>query len=130
MGVAAKLGSDILVCVAGRACFMGGIGTELAPAPLLPNAGLLMVNPGIGLSTPAVYRARQGEFTPAMRFDRSPADARALAALLADRHNDLTAAAVALVPEIATVLEAIARTDSCLLSRMSGSGATCFGPLR
>ena len=29
MAVAAKLGSDIPVCVAGRACFMGGVGTEL-----------------------------------------------------------------------------------------------------
>ena len=127
MAIAAKLGSDIPACVAGRACFMGGVGTELSSAPKLPAAGLLLVNPGIGLSTPAVYRARQGDFTPAMRFDTPPNDARALAALLADRRNDLTAPAVALVPEIATVLDAIAQSEGCLLSRMSGSGATCFG---
>ncbi len=127
MAVAAKLGSDIPVCFAGHACFMGGVGTELAPAPSLPDAGLLLANPGIGLSTPAVYRARQGDFTPAMRFDTAPKDARALAALLADRRNDLTEPAIALVPEIAIVLDAIERLDGCLLSRMSGSGATCFG---
>jgi 4-diphosphocytidyl-2-C-methyl-D-erythritol kinase len=127
MAVAAKLGSDIPACVAGRACFMGGVGTELSQAPALPPAGLLLVNPGIGLSTPAVYRARQGDFTPAMRFDTPPADARALAALLADRRNDLTAPAIAQVPEIATVLDAIAQSEGCLLARMSGSGATCFG---
>ena len=127
MAVAAKLGSDIPVCVVGQACFMGGVGTELAPAPSLPDAGLLLVNPGIGLSTPAVYRARQGDFTPAMRFDTVPKDARALAALLADRRNDLTGPAIALVPEIAAVLAAIGGVEGCLLSRMSGSGATCFG---
>ena len=127
MGVAARLGSDIPACVAGRACFMGGVGTELSPAPALPDAGLLLVNPGIGLSTPSVYRTRQGGFTPAMRFDTQPKDARALAALLAERRNDLTEPAVALVPEIAIVLETIAQAEDCLLSRMSGSGATCFG---
>jgi 4-diphosphocytidyl-2-C-methyl-D-erythritol kinase len=127
VNVAAKLGSDIPACVDGRVCYMGGVGTELAPAPRLPEAGLLLVNPGVGLSTPAVYRARQGAFTQEMRFADAPKDARALAGLLAERTNDLAAAAIGLVPEIAAVLDAIGQTESCLLSRMSGSGATCFG---
>lgn len=127
MKVAAKLGSDIPACLAGRVCYMGGVGTELAPAPRLPEAGLLLVNPGIGLSTPAVYRARQGAFTSAMRFDAPPKDARALAALLAERGNDLTDAAIGQVPEIAAVLTAIGGAEGNLLPRMSGSGATCFG---
>jgi 4-diphosphocytidyl-2-C-methyl-D-erythritol kinase len=50
-----------------------------------------------------------------------------LCELLAERGNDLTMAAVTLVPEIQTVLAAIAIDKTCLLSRMSGSGATCFG---
>ena len=104
LDVAAKLGSDVPACVAGRACFMGGIGTELSPAPVLPEVGLLLVNPGVGLSTPSVYRARQGGFTPPqMRFDTAPADADTLAALLAERRNDLTEAAASLVPEIDAV---------------------------
>jgi 4-diphosphocytidyl-2-C-methyl-D-erythritol kinase len=41
--------------------------------------------------------------------------------------NDLEAAAIALRPEIATALHAIAELPGCLLARMSGSGATCFG---
>jgi 4-diphosphocytidyl-2-C-methyl-D-erythritol kinase len=127
LGIAAGLGADIPVCVQGRAAYMGGIGTEIAPAPDLPPAGLVLVNPGIGLSTPAVYRARQGGFSPAARFDTPPADAAALAALLAERGNDLTDAAVSLVPEIETVLGAIGADRTCLLARMSGSGATCFG---
>jgi 4-diphosphocytidyl-2-C-methyl-D-erythritol kinase len=127
LGVAARLGADIPACVAGRACYMGGIGIELAPAPDLPRAGLLLVNPGLGLSTPSVYRARQGVFTPAMRFAAPPADAGALASLLVDRRNDLTEPAVSLLPEIGTVLGAIGGLAGCRLARMSGSGATCFG---
>jgi len=127
LGVAAKLGADIPSCVNGRVCFMGGIGTDVSPAPALPEAGILLVNPGIGLSTPSVYRARRGDFTTAMRFDAPPAGVEGLAALLAARRNDLTDAAVSLVPEIGAVLAAIAGAADCKLARMSGSGATCFG---
>ncbi len=50
----------------------------------------------------------------------------AFARLLAGRGNDLSAAAIALCPEIALVLEMLAGCRGALLSRMSGSGATCF----
>ncbi|MBF0563334.1 MAG: 4-(cytidine 5'-diphospho)-2-C-methyl-D-erythritol kinase, partial [Alphaproteobacteria bacterium] len=46
---------------------------------------------------------------------------------LATRRNDLGEAAVAMVPEIGLLLEMIAAQPGCLLARMSGSGATCFG---
>ena len=127
LDVAAGLGADIPACVAGRACFMGGIGTELGSAPDLPEAGLLLVNPGVGLSTPSVYRARTGGFTPPMRFDAPPADVDALVARLGERRNDLTDPAVSLLPEIGGVLVAIGDLPDCKLARMSGSGATCFG---
>jgi 4-diphosphocytidyl-2-C-methyl-D-erythritol kinase len=127
MDIAARLGSDIPACVQGRACFMGGVGADLSPAPSLPPAGVLLVNPGVALSTPAVYRARQGGFSPVMRFLEPPPDARALASVLAERGNDLTVPAITLVPQVATVIDLIADADGCLLSRMSGSGATCFG---
>jgi 4-diphosphocytidyl-2-C-methyl-D-erythritol kinase len=41
--------------------------------------------------------------------------------------NDLEHAAVTVCPEIGLVLEALRATPGCLLARMSGSGATCFG---
>jgi 4-diphosphocytidyl-2-C-methyl-D-erythritol kinase len=49
-----------------------------------------------------------------------------LAAALAPLRNDLTEAAVTLVPEIATLLRRLASLPGALLARMSGSGATCF----
>lgn len=125
--IAADLGSDIPVCVVGRSGFIGGIGTEIDPAPSLPSAWLVLVNPGTGLPTPDVYRARQGAFSPSMRFADVFATAAELAECLALRGNDLTRAAIGLVPEIETVLGAIRNSAGCLLSRMSGSGATCFG---
>ena len=48
-------------------------------------------------------------------------------AYLSRQRNDLQAPAIALAPVIATVLDRIAASQDCALSRMSGSGATCFG---
>lgn len=48
-------------------------------------------------------------------------------AALRDTRNDLEAPARALAPVIGDVLDELAGAQGCLLARMSGSGATCFG---
>jgi len=126
--VASSLGQDVPCCLAAESCYFKGIGDETAPGPALPHTDIVLVNPGTALPTPAVFKARSGAFQTA----RAPipdglADARALAVLLAERENGLTQAACGLCPEIRAVLEALAGQKECLLSRMSGSGATCFG---
>lgn len=122
------LGADLPVCLAGAPCFVGGIGEELAPAPALPRAYLLLVNPRRPLPTVDVFRRYSRSHSAPGRWQGAPpADAAALAALLAERRNDLTEAALSLLPEIAEILEALAGSAGCLLARMSGSGATCFG---
>jgi 4-diphosphocytidyl-2-C-methyl-D-erythritol kinase len=50
-----------------------------------------------------------------------------MAADLAALENDLQALAISLCPAIAEVLAAIAASVGCLLARMSGAGAPCFG---
>ena len=50
-----------------------------------------------------------------------------LADALSECGNDLTLPATGILPEICDVLNALAREEGCLLARMSGSGATCFG---
>ena len=127
MALAAGLGADIPVCVASRPARMQGVGEVLLPAPRLPECGLLLVNPGVALATPAVFKARQGGFTPAAALPEAWPDAAAMARDLAALRNDLEPAAIALCPVVAEVLAAIRALPGCLLARMSGSGATCFG---
>jgi 4-diphosphocytidyl-2-C-methyl-D-erythritol kinase len=122
----AKLGADVPVCLVRRAAFVGGVGELITPAPALPEAYVVLVNPGRPLPTPDVYKSRKGEFGRAARFAYVPGDAADLATILRERRNDLTDAAKSLVPEIGDVLVALANCDGALLSRMSGSGATCF----
>ncbi|HEV8015461.1 MAG TPA: 4-(cytidine 5'-diphospho)-2-C-methyl-D-erythritol kinase [Stellaceae bacterium] len=124
--IAAALGADVPVCVAARPSFFGGVGDELAAAPALPRAPLLLVNPGIALPTATVFRARSGTVSEPARFSQAPASVAALAALLAERRNDLTEAALAVVPAIGEVLTRLSAQPGALIARMSGSGATCF----
>ncbi|HEX6841158.1 MAG TPA: 4-(cytidine 5'-diphospho)-2-C-methyl-D-erythritol kinase [Stellaceae bacterium] len=123
--IAQTLGADVPVCLGARAAWLGGVGETIEPVVGLPPATALLVNPGIALPTPAVFTARQGAFSAPARF-AMPADAAALAALLAARRNDLTDAAIALVPAVGEVLDRLASLEGALLARMSGSGATCF----
>ncbi len=125
--IALELGADVPVCLDAKASFIGGIGEQREAAPPLPEAGLVLVNPRIPLATPQVFARREGRFSSAARFAAAPRDAAGLAALLRARTNDLTAAACAIVPAVRDVLDAVSASRGCLLARMSGSGATCFG---
>ncbi len=125
--LAARLGADVPVCLEGRAVTMTGIGEHLTPAPALPGAALLLVNPLRPVATPAVFKARTGGFSPPMPLTEAPADAAALAAALAARTNDLAPPALVVEPSIGAVLDALEALPGVLLARMSGSGATCFG---
>lgn len=124
--IALALGADVPVCLKGHASYLGAIGEDLALAPVLPKAWIVLANPRVPLATPDVFRARQGPFSAPARLEHPPADAADLARLLAARRNDLTEAAIGLAPAIGEALEALARCPGALIARMSGSGATCF----
>ena len=124
--VAAGLGADVPVCLESRPRLMSGIGEILSPAPAVPPCGILLVNPGVGLATQAVFRARSGPFSQPTGLSAPWADAAAMARDLAQARNDLQAPAVGLCPAIGAVLAALSADPDALLVRMSGSGATCF----
>ena len=125
--VGQKLGQDIPCCIESKACYFGGLGEILDRGPVLPPTYLVLANPGCALPTASVFKARRGNFSTAKRLSQNPKDATALAAMLQLRGNDLTEAACGIVPEISSVLDELKKSEACLLARMSGSGATCFG---
>lgn len=125
--LAVALGADVPVCLASRTARMGGIGDVFRPSPRLPGFGLALVNPGVAVSTPAIFRAREGDFSPVAELPEAWDDAAAMAADLAGLRNDLEPPALAMAPSIEVVLAALGAQPGCLLARMSGSGATCFG---
>jgi 4-diphosphocytidyl-2-C-methyl-D-erythritol kinase len=133
---ARQTGADVPVCLESRGRVMRGIG-EILSAPLrLPALPCVLVNPGVAVPTKDVFAKlglRPGDTcgTPHQidpgALARSLDDRDALLAYVASHPNDLERPAVALQPVIADVLAALADQHGCLLARMSGSGATCFG---
>ncbi len=123
-----RLGADLPVCLYGKPVRMRGVGERLDPVRGLPDLPLLLVNPGRPLATAAVFAAWSGSFAPARRppFPPNPSLLR-FAAWLAESGNQLEAPARRLVPEIGTVLGELEALSGCLVARMTGSGATCFG---
>lgn len=127
--LALALGADVPVCLYGRPARVSGIGEIVVPGPPLPEAHLVLVNPGEGVSAARVYAAHARSsrpFSAPLRPLDPPRDIRTFVAWLSAGGNDLTNAACAAVPSIAGALAALAAAG-CLLARMSGSGPTCFG---
>lgn len=118
LAVALAIGSDVPACLLGRTTIGRGRGEALAEVAGVPGCPVLLVNPGVALSTRAVFAGWDG-------IDRGPLpDGDALDVARRGR-NDLQPAACALVPPIDRVLDELA--VDAMLARMSGSGATCFG---
>ena len=136
--VGATVGSDVPALVFGGPVLMEGRGECVTPVAPFPPLDLVLANPGVPVSTPDVFAAfdrRHGARAASEKTDGplSPTG-RMLAALAtgevariaAALQNDLEEPAVALCPAIADVLAAL-RASGALGTRMSGSGATCFG---
>jgi len=125
-------GADVPVCLDPRARVMRGIGDVLSVPLDLPALPAVLVNPAVPVPTrdvfaklglaPGARRGEASEVDPARLKDRD-----ALIVYLKSQPNDLEAPAVALGPVIADVLAVLTQQDGCVLARMSGSGATCFG---
>lgn len=125
--VAVSLGADVPVCLRCAPSRMAGVGDVLRPAPHLPRCGVLLVNPGVGVSTAEVFSRRIGPYRPAAELPARWSTASAMIDDLAGLHNDLEAPARLACPAVSDVLTWLRDLPGCRLARMSGSGATCFG---
>jgi 4-diphosphocytidyl-2-C-methyl-D-erythritol kinase len=118
MPIAASLGADVPACLLSQTAFGSGIGDELTPWSdgTVATTPILLVNPAVACPTGPIFKAWDG-------VDRGPLDPVQWRA----GRNDLQTAAIGLVPQIGDVLDVLQQQDGLTLSRMSGSGATCFG---
>lgn len=133
--VALETGADVPVCLRSHACDMTGVGDSLLPLDL-PELPSVLVNPCVAVATRDVFAAlglRLGELLVGVTdVIESPAWPEAGASVadwveaLSQVGNDLEAPAMRIQPAISEVLSALRGSGGALLSRMSGSGATCF----
>jgi 4-diphosphocytidyl-2-C-methyl-D-erythritol kinase len=119
MQIASDLGADVPACFASVPMIGRGIGASL---DLIRNdvTGLscLLVNPRVPLATGPVFASWNGQ-------DRGPMPDGSARVVMAEGRNDLEASAISICPVIEDVLARLRQTKP-LLTRMSGSGASCF----
>ncbi|ATG34426.1 putative 4-diphosphocytidyl-2-C-methyl-D-erythritol kinase [Phaeobacter piscinae] len=121
------LGADVPVCMSPGTQRMRGIGERLDGLPPLPDCAIVLINPGVSVATPAIFRAMGKRDNPAMPAELPIWDSIGhLATWLKTQRNDLQPSAIQLEPVIGEVLKALSGTAP-LYHAMSGSGATCYG---
>ncbi len=127
--IALELGADVPMCLEGHCLRAQGIGDELDEGPILPrDMTLVLINPGVPISTPEIFKALRSKDNPTLGpMPSAFLSVAALAEWLGDQRNDLEMAAIEQAPVIDTILQALNDCDGCHFARMSGSGATCYG---
>ena len=124
-----KLGADVPFCLQQGMARAEGVGEILTPLESPPMIPLVMVTPGGGLSTPAVFKAWSAGNYPLSRIDNlalaGALKARDFARAQALSCNDLETPAIALMPEIGALIDRF-RSLGAAFVRMTGSGSTVF----
>ncbi|RVC92626.1 4-(cytidine 5'-diphospho)-2-C-methyl-D-erythritol kinase [Mesorhizobium sp. M2A.F.Ca.ET.017.03.2.1] len=121
-----SLGADLPMCLKSKPLVARGLGDEVSPLSAFPALGLVLVNPGVAVSTPDVFKALSRRDNDALPPLPRRLDFHAVRNWLETTRNDLEGAAQAIQPAIGEALKALKRADAAF-ARMSGSGATCFG---
>lgn len=131
MAMACEIGADVPICLAAltnpNARLMQGIGEKISSLNDFPVLYLVLINPKIEISTPAVFQALKQKSNQALNLKRENyKNSDDLLQFLKQSRNDLFKPALSIEPHLQDVLEVLNKNNA-LFSRMSGSGATCFG---
>jgi len=122
-----SLGADVPACIVSKPLRMRGIGEQIALLPKLPDFAVVLANSGEPVSTAAIFAALARVDNAAGVAVPKGLNTPEFFAFVATQRNDMQPAAVQIFPSIAKVLTALKCVPSCAVSRMSGSGGTCFG---
>ncbi|MGC4026981.1 MAG: 4-(cytidine 5'-diphospho)-2-C-methyl-D-erythritol kinase [Mesorhizobium sp.] len=125
-GIGAKLGADVPMCLAAKPLIAKGVGEKLVPVSGMPQFAIVLVNPGVHVATPEVFRGLVSTENAPLSALPDRLDLPTLVEWLRESRNDLQATAEKLAPAIAETMAALKSTAPAF-ARMSGSGATCFG---
>lgn len=121
LAIAGTLGADVPACIRSDTARGVGRGDILVSQDGSGLAGmpLLLVNPGVPVPTASVFAAWDG-------IDKGPLPIASPLATAIEGRNDLEEPACRIAPVIRDVLARLADLQGAILTRMSGSGATCF----
>ena len=129
MRFGAQLGADVPFCLHGGAALGLGIGDQLTRLPALPDVPLLLLNPGIEISTGAIFKELNFSLTTRekegiiIKIYVKKGDVVGIGKSL---YNLLEVPVFSQYPEIAALKTELSAQAGCYGALMSGSGATVF----
>jgi len=119
-----KLGADVPFFIFKNTALAEGIGDKLTPISNMPKCWILLVNPGVHVSTAWVYRSLQ--LTSRASLNRLPKFFDSIEQIVSILSNDLESVTIPAFPVIADIKSKLIRLGA-VGSMMSGSGSTVFG---
>lgn len=127
MEIGVKLGADVPFFIFKKSALAEGVGEQLTAMPAMPAAWVLLVNPGVHVSTAWVYRNLQ--LTNRPELAKLPYFYGSIEDVCTVLSNDLESVTIPAFPVIADIKAAMLRSGA-LGAMMSGSGPTVFGLFR
>jgi len=124
MEIGVKLGADVPFFIFKKTALAEGIGEQLSAMPDMPPAWVLLVNPGVHVSTGWVYRNLQ--LTNRVELAKLPYFYGTIEDICSILSNDLESVTIPAFPVIAEIKATMMRSGA-LGAMMSGSGPTVFG---
>ncbi|NLS17911.1 4-(cytidine 5'-diphospho)-2-C-methyl-D-erythritol kinase [Rhizobium sp. P40RR-XXII] len=125
--IALKLGADVPMCLASKPLVARGIGEAIDLLPAFPSFPMVLGNPLVGISTPDVFRHLSRKDNPPLLFpSQMPQGYGEWIEVIRNLRNDLEPSARSICSEI-SMLSGLIESQNSIVTRMSGSGATCFG---
>ncbi len=121
------LGADVPVCIKSTTQRMQGIGEKLTDVKVFPKLAAVLVNSGDKVSTSVIFKLLKNKVNQDIgNLPNKKMTFTQTVHYLSELRNDLELPAFELIPNIKNVITLLNNSGSSL-SRMSGSGATCFG---
>ncbi len=129
MEIGAQLGADIPFCLHGGAAFGTGIGDILTPLPALSDVPLVLINPGIAISTADIFKNLDITLTKEKKESiiiKTCIEKGDLVGIGKNLYNLLEVPVFSKHPELAVLKTQLSTQAGCFGALMSGSGATLF----
>ncbi|CDO46421.1 4-diphosphocytidyl-2C-methyl-D-erythritol kinase [Bartonella henselae] len=125
------LGADVPMCLFAleyqQPLFVKGIGQDITRLKEACSLAMVLVNHGQQIATKTVFKALEKRDHPPLKIDSAALKTvDSLVEALQETRNDLFVPALKIAPQLSEVLCALDESGA-LFSRMSGTGATCFG---
>ncbi|WP_455474422.1 4-(cytidine 5'-diphospho)-2-C-methyl-D-erythritol kinase [Bartonella sp. B30(2025)] len=125
------LGADVPMCLFAleykQPLFVKGIGQDITRLKEVCSLAMVLVNHGQHIATKDVFQALEKRDHPSLKIDLAALKTvYSLVEALQETRNDLFIPALKIAPRLLEVLDVLDKSGS-LFSRMSGTGATCFG---